>query len=179
MILLKYDMFEIWLWIKSRGYCCKYKLSSLLVITFQVYIASLISPFSRQCCKIPRSESRSLHNCCIPLPICYDVWGLGSWNLPVAGSISSYITWKQAQYTGKKSSCVINKVTIERSAKICRGHMTYAMFNPGLIKKLFKTCQTWTFFLLLLTWSRVTMVNVQRIMSTLLLATEHSVFSKI
>lgn len=87
----------------------------LLYSRFRLH--TLIIPFSWQCCKIPRSKSCSLHNCCIPLPICYDVWGLGSWNLPVAGSINSYSTWKQAQYPGKKSSCVINKVTIEGSTK--------------------------------------------------------------
>jgi len=157
-------MFEICLFGSSCGmYSCRYKLSGLLVIMFQVYIAHPNFPFSWQCCKIPRSKSCSLHDCCIPLPICYDVWGLGSWNLPVAGSINSYSTWKQARYTGKKSSCVINKVTIEGSAKICTGHVTYVMLHPGLIKTSFEICQTWAFFFLFLTLSRVTMVDdVQR-----------------
>lgn len=84
-------------------------------------IRFLISPFTWQCCKIPRSKSCSLHNYYIPLPICFDVWGLGSWNLPVAGSISSYSTWKQAQYTGKHIFCVINKVIMEGSCQKIQG----------------------------------------------------------
>jgi vacuolar-type H+-ATPase subunit I/STV1 len=41
----------------------------------------------------------------------------------------------------KQSSCVINKETMEGSAKIRTGHVTYVMLYPGIIKTLFEFCQ--------------------------------------